>query len=226
MIEWPKKIDPNILSDLISYKNRILENDIKEIVELISAYNSITIKYKSTINNIYDEISRLEVLYLAEIKMVEQQNFRWEIPVCYHREFSIDLADLCRQKNMTAPEIISLHSRAVYTVYFIGFIPGFLYLGGLPKKLHTDRKSNPALRVPKGAVAIGGGQTGIYPAESPGGWHVIGNTPVSFFDVTRNSPCFAKSGDQIVFEAISPEEYEQVAAAVKNDDYTIVKHSL
>lgn len=226
LIEWPKKIDPNILSDLISHKKTILDNNIKEIVEIINAYNSLTVKYLSTINNIYDEISRLKVLYSTKNKSEEQQNFKWEIPVCYHPEFGVDLRDLCGKRKLSEPEIIALHSQVVYTVYFIGFIPGFLYLGGLPKKLHTDRKADPALRVPKGAVAIGGGQTGVYPAESPGGWHVIGNTPVHFFDVDNDPPCFAKPGDQIVFKAVSRKEYSEVAVAVKNGGYSLVKHGI
>ena len=97
------------------------------------------------------------------------------------RSFGIDLDEIAQKKKLSIDEIIELHTTPKYQVFSIGFLPGFLYLGGLDKRLHFDRKSVPRLAVKKGAVGIGGMQTGIYPKTSPGGWHIIGNSPVIFF---------------------------------------------
>ena len=99
-------------------------------------------------------------------------------------------------------------------IYFIGFLPGFLYLGGLDERLFTPRKSTPRLRIEKGAVAIGGKQTGIYPQESPGGWNIIGNSPIQFFDNSKNTPCFAKAGDKLQFYSITLKEHHDIKVLV------------
>jgi inhibitor of KinA len=145
----------------------------------------------------------------------------WQIPVCYNDEFGIDLEFVSKQKSLTKTQIIQRHSQVNYRVFFIGFLPGFLYLGGLDKSLHIPRKSSPRLAVKKGAVAIGGSQTGIYPGVSPGGWNIIGNSPISFFDVTKEQPCFAKAGDFIQFKSVSIEEYRDIKEQVIRGVYKI-----
>jgi len=108
-------------------------------------------------------------------------------------------------------------------VFFIGFLPGFLYLGGLNERIAMPRKATPRLRVPKGAVAIGGSQTGVYPAESSGGWNIIGNSPVLFFNIENLDPCFAKTGDKISFERISLEEHATIKKQIENNTYQLKK---
>jgi len=109
---------------------------------------------------------------------------------------------------METKTLIQLHASQQYTVYGIGFLPGFMYLGGLPKDIEVPRRSSPRLQVAKGAVGIAGKQTGIYPQESPGGWNIIGNCPVDMFNVDRDKPCFVSVGDQIQFYSISKAEYD------------------
>ena len=111
---------------------------------------------------------------------------------------------------LTKEEIIQLHSAAIYTVFMIGFVPGFPYLGGLSEKLTAPRKQNPRPVIPKGSVGIAGQQTGIYPLETPGGWQIIGRTPLRLFDAGRQQPSLLKAGDNIKFEAISFTEFEQI----------------
>jgi inhibitor of KinA len=141
--------------------------------------------------------------------------------VCYDSIFGLDLIEISKQKGMSEDAIIKLHSQTFYTVYFIGFLPGFLYLGGLDEKLYFPRKETPRLKVEKGAVAIGGKQTGVYPNISPGGWQIIGNSPISFFDSSKGEPCFAKSGDKIEFYAISKEKYDDIKALVDAGVYQL-----
>lgn len=131
----------------------------------------------------------------------------WEIPVCYSPEFGTDLFSLAQQKNTTEAELIQLHSQALYRIHFFGFLPGFFYLNGLDPRLHTARKSIPAARVPKGSVAIGGSQTGIYPKESPGGWHLLGQTPIALFDSLQDPPVWGSTGDRVKFVPIDLSQF-------------------
>ena len=117
-----------------------------------------------------------------------------------------------------------MHLSALYRVYFLGFLPGFLYLSGLDSRLYLKRKKKPLLNVPKGAVAIGGMQTGIYPNISPGGWHLIGNTPVNLFNPKKNPPCFAKPGDWISFEQINSQTYSKIESEQQNGNYQLDKY--
>lgn len=210
LVSWPSKIDHNVLKDVLSFKTIIEKLYTKQILQVNNAYNSILISYEFTIDNIYDEILSLKALY-AEAK---NQNIYprklWHIPVCYSADFGLDLDLMSAHLELEKSQIISLHSSQIYTVYFIGFLPGFMYLGGLLKQLQMPRKSTPRSRVPKGAVAIGGAQTGVYPMASPGGWHIIGNTPINFFDPSDKPPCFVQAGDQIKFHEVSFEEYQQI----------------
>ena len=223
LIEWPSKIDKNILNDILLFKEKIVYYNTKVIVDIINTYSSITIIYDSTIRNIYNEISRLKSIYLEEFSGEKENIYRWQIPVCYDLKFGVDLEEISVQKKLSIEEIIKLHSEKIYTVYFIGFLPGFLYLGGLDEQLLTPRKATPRLKVEKGSVAIGGSQTGVYPVESAGGWQIIGKSPVSFFDISLETPCFAKPGDEIVFTPVKMEEYLSIEEQVVEKSYKLNK---
>ena len=163
-----------------------------------------------------------EVYNLKDISF-KRTPFIWQIPVCYDVEFGKDLQEISNITNLEISEIIKLHSEKLYRVYFIGFLPGFCYLGGLNERLFLERKPNPRLHVAKGSVAIGGKQTGIYPAESAGGWNIIGKTPVDFFNVCLEHPCFVKAGDFIKFITVGKEEFFQIEKEVKDTSYEISK---
>lgn len=223
LVEWPQKIDPIIQKDVWFFKDLIEQSSIKSILEVIIAYNSITIVYDFTIENVYNEILTLKTLYKGENKVVKRKVKLWDIPVCYHVDLALDLVKLSALKNMSMQQIIAMHSEVNYSVSFIGFLPGFLYLSGLDQQLTTPRKNTPDKRIPKGSVAIGENQTGIYPMESPGGWHVIGVSPLNFFDVNNLNPCFVSVGDQIKFTAITNDDYLSIKSAVENSNF-IPKH--
>jgi len=210
LVEWPPKIDEVILKDVVRFKNTIIENNIKSIIELKSAYNSLLIIYDTVCRNFENEVILLKKLYKSSNKETVILSTRWEIPVCYDESFGIDLGVISAEKKLSKVEIIKRHSQAIYTVYFIGFLPGFLYLGGLDETLHIPRRSTPRLKIERGSVAIGGHQTGVYPIESPGGWNIIGNSPIAFFNPKNNPPCFAKAGDKISFKPISLSEYNDI----------------
>jgi inhibitor of KinA len=135
---------------------------------------------------------------------------RVEIPVCYNLEFAADLEDVARHARISTKEVVDLHTGAEYRVACIGFVPGFPFLTGLPKNLATPRRATPRKEIPPGSVGIGGAQTGIYPLRSPGGWNLIGRTPLQLFDPTKNQPALLRAGDRVRFRAITGEEFDSL----------------
>lgn len=145
-------------------------------------------------------LTDLDVATVAEPRRVE-------IPVCYGGAYGPDLQDLARQHGLTPDEVVRLHSGATYRVCMLGFEAGFAYLGGLPEAIATPRRPEPRTSVPAGSVGIGGRQTGVYPLATPGGWQLIGRTPLRLFDATLESPTLLGVGDEVVFRPIQPNEF-------------------
>lgn len=142
---------------------------------------------------------------------IENRSSIIEIPVCYHPSLGIDLNWVSSHLNLSVEEIVSLHTSVSYRIYMIGFIPGFPYMGTLPTALEVPRKQTPSMKIPMGSIAIAGKQTGIYPAEVPGGWQVIGRTPLKMFDKTKEPCSILNAGDTIQFKSINLEEFNQFA---------------
>ena len=221
LIEWPARIDPKLLDIILNTKSKIEKYYIKVNVDIINTYNTITVFYNIDIDNIYEEISVLKDLIDSEDLVQREPATLWKIPVCYDDQFALDLEAISRGKELTKNEIISLHTAPKYCIYFIGFLPGFLYLGGLSESLFYPRKSSPRISIPSGAVGIGGQQTGIYPQQSAGGWNIIGNSPISFFDRKSDPPCYMKPGDQVQFKSISYQEHQEISNLVAYKRYQI-----
>ena len=219
LIEWPHEINENILENVLSFKEKLQAVLIEQVIEVKHAYNSILLTYKNYIFNFNECITELKSIYNSTVANQKLERFLWTIPVCYDAVFGLDLEALSQEKNIPIADVIKLHTEAIYTVYFIGFLPGFLYLGGLNEILNTPRKASPRLKIQQGAVAIGGNQTGVYPTESPGGWNIIGNTPISFFNPILEKPCFAKAGDKIKFKSVSIDAYNDIKLLVEAGVY-------
>lgn len=223
LVEWQAIIDDKILNAILLYVEKIKLKKEIICVDLIQGYNSLTIIYKDFIQDFEKEVSLLKSVYSSILKTAKQDYFLWEIPVCYDVEFGIDLQEISKKSSLEVDQIIKIHSETIYKVFFIGFLPGFLYLGGLDDKLFLDRKPNPRLQVEKGSVAIGGKQTGVYPQNSAGGWNIIGKTPINFFDCDNSNPCFAKAGDFIKFKPISLDEFYQLEKEIDEQKHQLIK---
>ncbi len=221
LVEWRAEIDENLLNSILDFKKCLQEKNTKVILDVITTYNSLTIFYKSTIENIYNEISTLQSIFKTCVSSNIVKKKLWKIPVCYDLEFGVDLKEVALKNNLDSREIIRRHSTSIYTLYFVGFLPGFLYLGGLDELLHFPRKKTPRLEVKKGSVGIGGSQTGIYPQDSAGGWNIIGNSPIQFFDRKRTAPCFAKPGDKVQFVPIDIHQHAEILNLVAYKRYAI-----
>jgi len=210
LIEWPDQVDENILGDILKFKQFLVSECLNMTKwELVPAYNSLTLIRKKEVIDFKRLISQIEKWYAeAPSHALKTENFLCKLPVCYDQDFGIDLLEVSEKLQLEIPEIIKMHTKNVYRVFGIGFLPGFMYLGGLPTSLEISRRAEPRLHVQKGAVGIANKQTGIYPQESPGGWNIIGNCSIPIFDAKRDEPCLVNVGDQIQFYSISRAEYD------------------
>tara|TARA_R110002050_G_scaffold77928_5_gene166391 strand:+ start:28875 stop:29612 length:738 start_codon:yes stop_codon:yes gene_type:complete len=209
LIEWPNEVSEHILETIIGFQTYIRLNMLTEKDwEMVPSYNSLLIvNRKKTID--FEKISKDINVGYSKLKESEKpERYLWRLPVSYDLEFGLDLEEVAKKLNKSIPEIIAMHTGTTYTVYSIGFLPGFMYLGGILKELEVPRKPTPRAKVIKGAVGIAGKQAGIYPQESPGGWNIIGNCTVPIFDATKENPCFVNVGDKIEFYEISRAEHD------------------
>jgi inhibitor of KinA len=191
--------------------HQIESNPFYGFIELVPAYQTITVYYdplKLNNNFPYEKVkNHLEVVLEKSHSSVNNMGRLLEIPVCYDSNFGLDLLEMSAVNQLAIEEIINLHTSIVYDVVFIGFAPGFPFLTGLDERLHHPRKSSPRLKVPQGSVGIAGKQTGIYPLESPGGWQIIGRSPVKLFSIANNRPTLLQTGDQVKFYPITIDEF-------------------
>jgi inhibitor of KinA len=177
------------------------------IRNLHPAYCSLLIKFDA-LRLRHDEMEAILRQYLERLEDVKLPDPRQvEIPVCYGGEYGPDLAEVCAIHGMTPAQAIELHASAEYLVYFFGFVPGFAYLGGLPEALVTPRLATPRRRVPAGSVGMAGNQTGVYPFATPGGWRLLGRTPLAMFQADREGLSLLSIGDRVRFAPISAERF-------------------
>ncbi|WP_339839662.1 5-oxoprolinase subunit PxpB [uncultured Maribacter sp.] len=208
LIEWPNEVSEHILETILRFQTFIREKLLTDKDwEMVPSYNSLLLINRKKIID-FDKIKKqLKAEYSQLGESEKPDRYLWRLPVSYDFEFGLDLEEVAEKLNKSIPEVIALHTGTTYTVYGIGFLPGFMYLGGILKELEIPRKSTPRSKVVKGAVGIAGKQAGIYPQESPGGWNIIGNCSVPIFDATKEDPCFVNVGDKIEFYQISRAEY-------------------
>ena len=226
LLNWPESITDSTLFKVLNFKNLLKDKYIKQKVYINSTYSSISIYYDITINKIYDEISRISE-WISEVNDEISGNYNLiEIPVCYDKVFGIDLERISERNGLSVDQIIQLHTSIDYRVFFIGFLPGFLYLGGLDDQLVCPRLSTPRQNIEEGSVAIGGSQTGIYPKSSPGGWNIIGRSPLNFFNLENDPPAIACAGDKVRFVSIDMETFRKIETQVKLGTYQVKKEKL
>jgi len=215
LVEYGDVIDPDVNNKVRSMAIIMEKESSKSVIETIPTYRSLLIIYDPAITNptkLEKEILALEER-ISQIKIPPPDTV--EIPVCYGGEFGPDIQFVADHNSITKDDVIRIHSGAEYQIYMIGFTPGFPFLGGLPKELHTPRLETPRSFVPERSVGIANNQTGIYPLASPGGWQLIGKTPLRLFAPEHSNPFIYKVGDRIKFKPISAEDYVRLAGEVK-----------
>lgn len=209
LLDWPEQVDTAILDDMLRMRSILQKKGfLAPDWDIVPAYRSMALI--SNREPIDADVLAHEILALHKTDEEHKKIVRhlWRLPVCYDATFGPDLEEITTTLGLSREELIAQHTGQPYTVYGIGFVPGFMYLGGLPPSLETQRRKAPRLHVEQGSVGLAGKQTGIYPQDSPGGWNIIGNCPIPIFSLVVDPPCFVSVGDQIQFYAISPAEHE------------------
>ncbi|MDR2647101.1 MAG: 5-oxoprolinase subunit PxpB [Oscillospiraceae bacterium] len=209
-VEFGDKIDPRINAEVGALFRALCGKPIRGVRECVPTFRSLTVLFDPAVLT----ARRLE--QKIQKRLATAQNTRdaakrvFVIPVCYAPVFGEDMPQVSAHTGLAPDEIIKRHCGTDYLIYMLGFLPGFAYLGGLDPALHTPRLQNPRTKIPAGAVGIGGEQTGIYPIASPGGWQLIGRTPVRPYDPARIPPILFAAGDYIRFRAIDEAEYTRL----------------
>jgi len=196
-----------LLARVLSAAETIEVAKLPGVVDVTSSYESVAVFF----DLIYvepDIVDKIRALIAPAGVRVSGKKQRVEIPVCYDEEFALDLDRVANHTSLTPDAIIALHSSAEYTVACIGFMPGFPFLSGLPQQLRVPRLESPRTKVPAGSVAIANVQAGVYPLESPGGWNVLGRTPLRLFRVNESPPTLLRPGDFVQFRRITRDQFE------------------
>ena len=218
-IEFGQEITPAINAQITAFVELIKNQKIEGIIDMIPAFCTLLINYDPRIIVYKELLTRLQELAKLDIQIQNLSSKAFEIPVIYGGEYGPDLENVAKLAGLLEEEVIAIHSRPDYLIYMLGFMPGFPYLGGLDARIHTPRLDNPRLKIPSGSVGIGGEQTGIYPLESPGGWQLLGRTPVKIYEPSREVPILFNAGDYIRFVPITEEEYQKIGKLVEKNEY-------
>ena len=209
LIRFGNKVSKKISHQVLKLTNYIIKNSVKEITNVSPAYNSLMVRLseKTSLSNGEKIIKNFIKKSQTDLNYFEKSI---EIPVCYNHELGPDLCRVIDYTSFNLPEIIRRHTNKQYFVHFIGFSVGFPYMSGIDKDLETPRLKSPRIKVLPGSVAIAGKQTGIYPTSTPGGWNIIGRTPLKIFDKTQPISNIVQPGNIIKFRSISFKEYENL----------------
>ena len=212
-IDFGQVIDPKINRHIRQTIERIQELKLDGITELVPTYCALLIQYDAMLYSYSDICNLMEPL--LEPSATDDANERVtviEIPTVYGGEFGPDLGFVASHNNLTEEEVVAIHSGTDYLVYMLGFIPGFTYLGGMDPRIATPRLSSPRTLIPAGSVGIAGEQTGTYPSDSPGGWQIIGRTPVTMYDMSKEQAALLSAGDYVRYVPIDEAEYNRIKA--------------
>lgn len=206
LVNFNQEISYDVHLKTLALYEELRTKAMNGIISLIPAYASLTVIFNPEVAN-FNAVKTLvnQVWKTTAITPPISKNIV-RIPVCYEKEYAIDLDVVCQHTGLSSEEVVHRHTTSEYLVYMLGFTPGFLYLGGMDKKLHTPRKETPRTKINKGAVGIAGDQTGIYPLESPGGWQIIGCTPCELLPF--RSTILIEAGDYVKFYPVSKKEFK------------------
>lgn len=217
-IDWGNMIDPALNDSVLALHARLWGARLPGVLELVPAYSSLGIIFDAAqLLKIYPGQSPFEMMCKQVEPFLNQPandtapaGRSLQIPVCYEPEFAPDLTELAEKNSLSAEELIQFHTAPEYRVYLIGFLPGFPYMGKVDARIATPRREQPRQLVPAGSVGIAGEQTGIYPLDSPGGWNIIGRTPLRLFDAKLADPVLLRPGDRLRFFPVSKKEFQQI----------------
>lgn len=210
VVEFGDAIDAGLNRLVQTLDRRVAAANIEGVIEAVPTYRSLMIVYDPLRVRSATLRKRIEKL-VPKAADADAPARRWTIPVAYGGAHGLDLEDVARAHDLSSDEVIATHSGAEYRVYMIGFSPGLAYLGGLPERLHTPRRTSPRLKVPPSSVAIGGIQAAVFSVEIPSGWHLLGRTPERLFNLSRTQAFLLGAGDLVRFRPVTNAEYDRMA---------------
>jgi inhibitor of KinA len=225
VVEFGDRIDRALSDGVLRLNAAIRSEGLAGVVETVPTFRSVTVYFDPLITS-RAELERAVAGLLHSQRSSRIAATQWRIPVCYEDELAPDLAEVARLTGLPPGDVVARHSGTRYHVYMLGFLPGFPYMGDLPQQLGLPRRADPRLRVPAGSIAIATSLTAIYPYESPGGWHLIGATPVRLFDAERQRPALLAPGDAVIFEPIGRARYAAICQAVENRSYEVISEPI
>lgn len=209
-VEFANEISVRVNREIRAFVMLLGDADINGIIEVVPTYRAVLIHYEPDvlpydmlINHIYEVIEKTKDIEVPRSEIVE-------VPVCYGGEFGPDIQTVADHAGISEEQVIKIHTTPSYLIYMLGFTPGFAYMGGMNKKIATPRLSSPRVRLEAGSVGIAGEQTGIYPIASPGGWQIIGRTPLVLFNPKAENPFLFKAGQRVRFYPVTEEEYYKI----------------
>lgn len=221
-VEFGNEISPEINKKIRAFKIAIEKSGIPGIVETVPTYRSLLVHYRPEVIGFQELTGKFEELMgsLSNIQIPPPTVI--EIPVLYGGEMGPDIENVAAHNGKTVEEVIKIHTSKEYLIYMLGFIAGFPYLGGMSKEIATPRLKSPRVKIDGGSVGIAGEQTGVYPVDSPGGWQLIGRTPLKLYDADREKPVLLEAGQYIKFRSVTAEEYRKIEKQVADGTYQYV----
>ena len=209
-VEFGERIDRSTSERVLAFHDRLARAALPGVVELLPTFRSLMVHY-DPLRTSHAELSRRIEPLLDGLEAVRHAARRWTIPVCYDPAFALDLEEVAARTGLTPAEVVEHHGATTYHVYMIGFLPGYPYMGDLPARLALPRRENPRTQVPAGSVAIATTMTAVYTLASPGGWHILGRTPVPLWDRRRSPPAVLAPGDKVRFAPVSMDQFARLA---------------
>jgi len=220
LVEFGETIERALSERVLRLAERIKELRLNGVIETLPTFRSLLVRYdplQTSGATLENEISA----HLEDAGSAPDEVRLWHIPGCYDRRCAPDLDEVAERTGLTSDEVVVRHSGTRFLVYVVGFAAGYPYMGDLPSELVLPRRADPRVRVPAGSIAMATTLTGIYPLESPGGWHLIGAAPIRLFDPNWERPALLRPGDFAKFEPVDFAEYERIRAAVERNDYDV-----
>jgi inhibitor of KinA len=220
VVEFGDRVERALSDGVLALSARVRAAGVTGVVETVPTYRSLLVHFDPRVTDGAKLQSTIRKLLENDAQAAAPVRL-WRIPACYAASHAPDLPDVAERAGMSVEDAIRIHTGTRFHVYMVGFVPGFPYMGDLPPELALPRRTDPRVKVPAGSIATAVGQTAIYPVESPGGWHLIGATPIRLFDPGQASPALLRPGDQVRFDPIDIDEFETIAAAVEQGTYRV-----
>ena len=225
IVEFGDRVDRALSDDVLGLDASLRSSGLPGVVETVPTFRSLMVYYNPLVTNRAD-LERAIAGLLDRRSGPRKGATLWRLPICYDGEFAPDLAEVAQRARLALSDVVALHSAVRYHVYMLGFLPGFPYMGDLPPQLALPRRADPRLRVPAGSVSIATTLTAIYPYESPGGWHLIGTTPIRLFDPARPCPALLAPGDRVQFEPVDSVSFAEIRKAVDGGNYEVASERI